>query len=191
VDVWDGSPKQLDLNFRRVAHVTFPLLMKASALIRLYGLQQTNFVVVDHKGLIRYRSSGLKDEADVAAIREAIEAALAALDAVSNTDATTGVTGQLDARPQRLSLEQNYPNPFNLSTTVGFALRDGGSAFLRIYDLTGHLVRRLGGSRFSPGSQTLKWDGRDGEGRNVASGVYLYRLEAGGQTATRKMLLVR
>ena len=53
--------------------------MKARSLIRLYGLQQTNFVVVDHEGFIRFRSTGLSDQADVKGITAAIEKALSDL----------------------------------------------------------------------------------------------------------------
>ena len=190
--MWDGTPRQVEFEFRRTTFVTFPLLMKARSLIRLYGLQQTNFVVVDHEGFIRFRSTGLSDQADVKGITAAIEKALSDLAVAQGQieDPTTDVTAR-EAQPDRFALEANYPNPFNAATTMRFRLVERGPVSLRIYNTNGHRVRELLGHFAAAGAYAVSWDGRDEEGKNLASGIYLYRLQSGAQVFTRKMLLLR
>ena len=94
-------------------------------------------------------------------------------------------------QPQSLALCQNYPNPFNSSTTIRFSLPQQEMVALTIYNLAGQEVATLASSLREAGTYTLRWDGRDGEGRELASGVYLYRLQAGEQVETRKLLLLR
>jgi hypothetical protein len=97
----------------------------------------------------------------------------------------------------RARLAQNAPNPFNPSTTIRYELPDGagGASLVRvrlgIYDARGGLVRTLVDGLVEPGVREATWQGRDDRGRPVASGVYFYRLEAGGFHATRKMILLK
>jgi hypothetical protein len=85
-----------------------------------------------------------------------------------------------------------YPNPFNPMTTISYNLREQVSVTLTIYDVTGREVKRLvDGEVTNSGRYEKIWDGRDETGRAVASGVYFYRLEAGGFTQTRKMTLIK
>jgi hypothetical protein len=89
-------------------------------------------------------------------------------------------------------LGQNVPNPFNAETTISFDLPDDAEICLVIYDLTGRKVRTLVQAYRGQGRYTVVWDGRDEEGRDVASGVYLYRLEVRGRgVETKRMLLMR
>ncbi len=84
------------------------------------------------------------------------------------------------------------PNPFNPQTIVSFSLPATAAVTVRIYDLTGRLVQTLAsGEIMSAGLQSWTWLGRDAQGRNVSSGVYLVRLEAGQFQATGRMVLVR
>jgi flagellar hook assembly protein FlgD len=89
-------------------------------------------------------------------------------------------------------LEQNEPNPFNPRTTIAFEIPNGGGDIqLKIYDLRGRLVRELVDEFRPAGNETAEWDGRDGQGRPVSSGAYLYVLSIGGERMTRKMVLLR
>lgn len=90
-----------------------------------------------------------------------------------------------------LSLQQNYPNPFNSSTTIRFSLPASQTTELAIYDLTGQRVAILLAGMRNAGTHAINWDGRDEHGRDLASGLYLYRLLTGSQVATRKLLLLR
>lgn len=93
--------------------------------------------------------------------------------------------------PHAVSLSQNYPNPFNPLTSISFELPGGvDEAELIIYSLRGKVMKVFSLARPAAGRHTLTWDGRDGEGRKAPSGIYFYRISAGGETATRKMLLL-
>ena len=72
-----------------------------------------------------------------------------------------------------------------------FGVATAGWTTLVIYDVLGRTVRTLVDERVSAGRHVIQWDGRDDNGRAVASGVYLYRLQAGTRTAVRKMVLMR
>jgi len=95
--------------------------------------------------------------------------------------------------PKAFSLAQNYPNPFNPSTTIAYSIPAGEAVHvdLKIYDLRGQLVRSLIAGEKEPGQYSAHWDGRDNKGREVGSGVYLYRIESESFTSTRKMTVLR
>lgn len=88
-------------------------------------------------------------------------------------------------------LKQNIPNPFNPETSIRFDLAEPGKVDLAVYNIRGELVRVLQQGRFTAGSYQVIWNGVDRDGRDVASGVYLYRLQASGKQQVRKMLLVK
>jgi hypothetical protein len=88
-------------------------------------------------------------------------------------------------------LEQNYPNPFNPLTNLGFRIADLGFVNLEIFDVTGRKTATLVKKELPPGEYEILWDGRDETGREVGSGVYIYRLKSGNFTQSRKMLLLR
>jgi hypothetical protein len=93
--------------------------------------------------------------------------------------------------PTEFALKSNYPNPFNPETTIEFALPEVSKVNLKIYNLTGQLVRELVSSEYPAGYQKVIWDGRDAYGNNVGSGVYIYALKACSFSQTRKMILIR
>jgi hypothetical protein len=92
----------------------------------------------------------------------------------------------------RLVLHQNRPNPFNPSTVISFCLPGESDVTLDVFDISGRLVTRLmDEERQSPGAHSVDWDGRDARGKAVASGIYIYRLVAGKQSISRKMVLLK
>jgi flagellar hook assembly protein FlgD len=95
--------------------------------------------------------------------------------------------------PNALAVLGAVPNPFGASTQVRFAIPGAGVAAhsLAIYDLAGRLVQRLSSGPLSGGAHAATWDGRDGQGRFVAAGVYLARLEANGATDVHKLVHLR
>ncbi len=95
--------------------------------------------------------------------------------------------------PSRTGLCQNYPNPFNAETTIRFELAGEAEAVsLSIYDLMGRRLRVLSLGGMAAGSYDFVWDGRDDNGRAVASGIYFYRLEIGSSfVETRRMTLLK
>ncbi len=88
-------------------------------------------------------------------------------------------------------LYPNAPNPFAASTSLGFELSEPAHVTLTIYDLLGRKVRVLVDENHGPGRYTRTWNGTDGDGRTVPSGVYLYRMTAGAIDEGGKMLLLR
>jgi hypothetical protein len=97
-------------------------------------------------------------------------------------------------RPTAYGLLPNAPNPFTAATqtVIRYDLREGSAVRLNIYDVTGRRVRALmNGIRQASGRYPVSWDGRDDHGRAVAPGIYLYRLEAGPFTASRRMVLLK
>jgi hypothetical protein len=119
---------------------------------------------------------------------------ISAVDMADNeSDATDGSStgaGGSDV-PRRVTLAQNVPNPFNPSTSIKIGLPAGGRVELSIYDTAGRLVRTLVEGTLAQGFRSVEWDGTDGAGHRVSSGVYFYRLDAGGETITRKMVLLK
>ena len=114
--------------------------------------------------------------------------------AATPPSSTTDVTeAHIVSLPQTLTLDPNYPNPFNSATVIGFALPAAADVDLAIFNLAGQRVATLAEGVRETGTYTVHWDGRDGDGRELASGVYLYRLQTGDgqQVVTRKLVLVR
>ena len=96
--------------------------------------------------------------------------------------------------PQETALHPNYPNPFNPETWIPYQLAAPSEVTLTIYDMNGGTVRRLEVGHRAAGvyqnrNRAAYWDGRNGRGESVASGIYFYTLRAGEFTATRKMLI--
>lgn len=83
------------------------------------------------------------------------------------------------------------PNPFNPATTIRYAVDAGVQAELVIHDVAGRRVKTLVSGFVEAGTHEVRWDGRDEDGRRVASGVYLYRLVAGRVVETRRMVLLK
>ena len=93
--------------------------------------------------------------------------------------------------PSAASLSQNHPNPFNPATTIRYSLGEAVNVKLAIYNILGQEVRLLVQQFQSAGNYTVVWDGRDAVGRQVSTGMYMYRLQAGADVVTRKMLLAK
>ena len=90
------------------------------------------------------------------------------------------------------ALQGAVPNPFNPQTTIAFELPRQETVRLQVFDVAGHLVRTLvGGEVLGQGRHERIWQGRDDSGRALSSGTYFYRLEAGREFETRRMVLVK
>ncbi len=88
--------------------------------------------------------------------------------------------------PQSFSLNQNYPNPFNPSTSISYEISTVSHVTLKVYDMLGREVQTLVNEKQSSGKYTVMF-----EGSKLSSGVYIYRLQAGGFTETKKMALIK
>ncbi|MBT4497672.1 MAG: T9SS type A sorting domain-containing protein [Gemmatimonadetes bacterium] len=110
-----------------------------------------------------------------------------------SSGSTAVVEDRAAGRPLTFALKQNYPNPFNAGTVIRFALPERRDIELSIFNLAGQRVATLTQGMREAGTYTVRWDGRDDDGRELASGVYLYRLrtDEGQQMETQKLVLVR
>lgn len=98
------------------------------------------------------------------------------------------------AMPSLFALYQNYPNPFNSSTEISYHLPATGTKMpvhitLEVYNILGERVRTLVDQDEPPGLYTIQWDGKNDDGMEVSSGIYLYRMSAGDFVQTRVMVL--
>jgi choice-of-anchor B domain-containing protein len=93
--------------------------------------------------------------------------------------------------PGQIALSQNYPNPFNPSTTIEYILDASTPVSLVVYDLLGRPVATLQQGVEQAGSHQIRWNGTDDHGRRLGSGVYIYRLAAGGRSIAKSLLLLQ
>jgi hypothetical protein len=96
-----------------------------------------------------------------------------------------------DGLPNNFELGQNYPNPFNPETMIRYYLPKPSTTRLIVYNLIGQKVTTLVNQEQPAGLHSIQWNGNDDAGRNVSSGVYFIRLEAGDFAKSRKLLLLR
>lgn len=106
--------------------------------------------------------------------------------------ATAGVTSadqiqqQTHTIPNQIVLSQNYPNPFNPSTSIHFNLSKSSSVTLKVFNLLGQEIETLLSGRKAAGEYEVTWNRKD-----LPSGVYIYQLQAGTFSQSKKMILVR
>jgi hypothetical protein len=98
----------------------------------------------------------------------------------------TGVNEQQGKPPQQFVLEQNYPNPFNPSTTIHYALPYRSHVTLTVFNTLGQKVAELINGEMDAGHHEVRFDGS-----RLASGVYFYRIQAGGYVETKKLCFIR
>jgi len=112
--------------------------------------------------------------------------------------AVTTVVDEADAAaqghesiPTVYSLSHAYPNPFNPNTTIRFGLPEAAPTRLVVYDILGREVRQLVEGTLEAGYHNVVWYGRDASGREVPSGLYIYRIVAGDFVKSRKMVILK
>jgi len=111
---------------------------------------------------------------------------------VYERDLVDGALLAVDSLPSALvHLAQNRPNPFNPATSISYNLLRSLPVRLAVYDAAGRKVRTLVQGLEEAGEHSVNWDGRDDDGRQVPSGVYVYELRAGSELSSRKMTLIR
>lgn len=106
---------------------------------------------------------------------------------VSNT---VDVSSQ-DGIPKTYYVDQNYPNPFNPSTRIKYGLPLQSHVIIRIYDTNGKQITELLNREQSAGTYNAEWNGKNNYGTQVSSGIYLYSIQAGSFSETRKMILLK
>jgi hypothetical protein len=92
--------------------------------------------------------------------------------------------------PVHVEIEGNFPNPFNSQTVIRFATPAQGLVTMRVFDLSGRLVRTLANEEMAAANHSIVWDGTNSNGQPLGAGVYFCRLEAQGQVLTQKIMMV-
>ncbi len=137
--------------------------------------------------VVRIRANDVTDGKPIHA-----DAVMLLLDRKQSKDLVIPVPTSIDREsgamesPTGITLEQNYPNPFNPSTVIGWRLAVGGEVSLNVYDTLGRLVATLVDETLPAGNHRATFDAS-----GLASGLYLYRLDANGETATKVMTLIQ
>jgi len=93
--------------------------------------------------------------------------------------------------PMVTKLYNAFPNPFNPNTNIRYSLKEVGKVKIEIYNMKGQKIKTFTQEHNSPGYYQVSWDGRDENGRSVASGIYLYRLTTANYTSAKKMVLAK
>lgn len=93
--------------------------------------------------------------------------------------------------PKSFSLSQNFPNPFNPQTVIKYDLPEPAQVSIIIYNILGQKVRTLVDENQQAGYKSVSWDGKDDQGKDIASGIYFYKIEAGDFSTVKKMVLLK
>jgi len=93
--------------------------------------------------------------------------------------------------PTEYSLGQNYPNPFNPTTEISYSLPKATDVKITIFNMLGEPIKTVVNKHHEAGSYKVTWDGTNNAGDVVSSGTYIYKMNAGTFTATRKMVLLK
>jgi len=93
--------------------------------------------------------------------------------------------------PSKFILNNNYPNPFNPETTISFDIPEELFVTLTIFDVSGKKVNVLQAGTLNAGSYRLRWDGKDSRGQVVSAGMYLYHIDAGVYSDTKKLIFLK
>ncbi|MFH1279913.1 MAG: C25 family cysteine peptidase [Candidatus Eisenbacteria bacterium] len=120
-----------------------------------------------------------------------VEAAVDDILITATNDYATGIAEGSPEVPLAFGLEPGRPNPFNPRTTIGFSMPTEGRALIRVYDIAGREVATLINATVPAGRHEVLWDGKNGSGRDVTSGIYFVRFEASGFLQVRQITLVR
>ena len=111
---------------------------------------------------------------------------------LSDPGAVEAAKAAVQTRPEAFALADNFPNPFNPTTTIKYALPQAADVELTVYNVVGQVVRTLVAEYQSAGRYVVEWDATDDSGHSLSSGMYFYRLQAGGEfLEVKKMLLLR
>ncbi len=127
-------------------------------------------------------------------VRETFPSPVRAFVRIYEFDASFVVSVEEDPNtlPTGFELHENYPNPFNPSTTIGYTIPSETNVTVRVYDITGRIVKTLiHGQSHTPGTYEIVWDGTGDGGQTLASGTYFYSLEYLGRRDVKAMILLK
>ena len=183
--------REPDENLLKSGHGRQTLFVSAN---RTPGRVDLGAVKVDGQGVsgggklveLIFRTDGAASSGDFRVSEGVLIGLDGTIDRLTNVD-----FARLLSLPGEYKLDQNVPNPFNPATVIGYRIPEAGPVRLAIYNLLGQEVRVLVDHYMEAGSFTAHWDGKDEMDRQVSSGIYLYRIQAGGFLASRRMMFLK
>ncbi|MCB0290566.1 MAG: T9SS type A sorting domain-containing protein [Calditrichaeota bacterium] len=178
MDLWDGTLANVT-SFRNLTGISYPLCLQGGSVGSLYQSTYDRGLVVDQSGILRYKGTGLV-ATNLGEITTMIENLL-----------SPAAIEPGDLPVENYQLSQNYPNPFNPTTRIRFTLAEAAPVRITVYDSRGKEVSTLLNQRMNAGTHELSWNGRDRQGQEVGSGVYIYRMESNGFQEAKKMILLQ
>ncbi|NLI15145.1 MAG: T9SS type A sorting domain-containing protein [candidate division Zixibacteria bacterium] len=160
----------------------YPIANFANTLVLSSSIQNTSYVVRGREnGTYYYLARAQDAQSQWSSFSEPKQVVVARTQAIDDEIAIPG----------DFNLNQNYPNPFNSQTVISFSLASPAPVKLTIFDISGKLVRNLLNEKLGYGNHQVTWDGVNEDGKDVASGIYLYRLASGDKSITKKMMFLR
>ena len=177
LDTWNTSASDVN-TFKNITGITYPLLLNGrQSLVDYYGNSSSydRSVVIDANGNIAYKGTSFVNN-DFEDVNQTIE------------DELTLATSREDdiELPASVLLKQNFPNPFNPSTNISYSLPEAANVSLKIYNMLGVEVASLENGFKSAGEHVVTFDAS-----SLSSGLYIYKLNAGTITLTKRMTLIK
>lgn len=169
IEFTSGCPLELAEDFKTGADVS---IRQQNNILLMYS--QTGAAILDDSGIL----GRMADPEKIVSIL-----------AVNRSGEAVGV--ELNSIPEKFQLYHNYPNPFNAETVFRFDLPEDTHVSLEIYNVLGHRVATLIHERKKPGRYEFRWNGKNSQSQNLASGIYFYCLHAGDFVQMRKMMLMK
>ncbi|GAB5410021.1 MAG: hypothetical protein BalsKO_23860 [Balneolaceae bacterium] len=178
IDTWNQS-STANNGFRAATGITYDLLLNGqNTLVAYYG--GTGFydrsVVIGTNGTVIYKGTGFVNS-DFQDVKNTIDSELSSI---------TTTSEDFKSLPSSLNLEQNYPNPFNPSTTISYQLTSPSNVKLEVFNLLGKEIATLVDGFQPSGEQSVYWNATQ-----APSGIYIYRLTAGNEVITKRMMLIK
>ncbi len=163
--------------------------------ILTFKYDDTDLNEIEEEDLGLYQKEG-KEWIRVKAFQDTKEncfkASISQLGVFSIMKNSVGADTELDnLLPTTFALSQNYPNPFNPTTEIQYQVPEKNHVSIKVFNISGQLVKTLVNTAKDAGSFTVKWDGRDQAGFQLPSGVYMYEMKAGSFIQNKKMLLIK
>jgi len=162
--------------------------------IGLVDLNGQNYVLAGDSPLVRIRGKGtdlssIKIKEAILVDKEANKIPVEIVGEMNKDEEGSEVKESFV--PKDFSLSQNLPNPFNPQTEISYDLPNACHVKLSIYNLLGQRIRTLVDEFQTTGHKTVRWDGKDDQGGQLASGIYFYQIQAGDFTDAKKMMLMK
>jgi glucuronoarabinoxylan endo-1,4-beta-xylanase len=165
--------------------LTFSILVVSTLFLRLNGQTvSVNGNIYTSDASVRYAKITFQD------INDPVKTFSTTTDSLGNYQLNILLTNikMSNNLPVKFELNQNYPNPFSNSTRIPYEIKIPSEIHITISDILGRVVRKISVSSQAAGRHNVYWDGLNSSGQKVASGIYFYRLDAGGESKVKKMI---